>query len=482
MILAAFLVLNAWHPIFAQSNKPSPDTHESGRHVAASSDLKLLIVAPRAFRQELKDFTAFKQARMPAQLIELEEVLAKSSGADDAEKLKLFLFDQWKSHHAGYVLLVGDVDVMPICYMVLDRCTAPAFDYAFYGSDLYYADVAKSDGSFDDWNANKNGFHAQYIGEVRGEKNKNDPINYDQVSYDPELAVGRWPVSTPEEVHIVAAKSMAYELGVEKHSKPGATTIAFLGCGGWVDGRGVCDELAASLPNEWNAEKRYYTDANRNDRTPPPDAKQAVDLLNAGVGVMVHIGHGFDMGWAGSFSMNDFPSLHNADRLPIMISAGCGTGVCTAQAPYEGYTDAAGIEHKGTNNNAEVFTEPPPPPSCYQRGPHNTTSMGEQLLRRGPDGAVAYIGCNTGGQPCAVTLVKGFVQAISELKPSHGVVRLGDCWNSAVRYYIKAERLADLKPNNDWYPPSIFYQPMKYMVFGDPSLPMATKVNSEAKE
>jgi hypothetical protein len=32
------------------------------------------------------------------------------------------------------------------------------------------------------------------------------------------------------------------------------------------------------------------------------------------------------------------------------------------------------------------------------------------------------------------------------------------------------EKLATLKPNADWYPPSIFFQGMKYMLFGDPAL------------
>jgi hypothetical protein len=63
--------------------------------------------------------------------------------------------------------------------MVLDRVTPAAYDYAFYPSDLYYADVAKQDGHFDDWNARHEGFHAVYYGEVRGEKNKEDPINFD---------------------------------------------------------------------------------------------------------------------------------------------------------------------------------------------------------------------------------------------------------------------------------------------------------------
>ena len=47
---------------------------------------------------------------------------------------------------------------------------------------------------------------------------------------------------------------------------------------------------------------------------------------------------------------------------------------------------------------------------------------------------------------------------------------LGDCWAAAVDHYYVAEHLATIKPNDDWYPPSIFFQGMKYMVFGDPAL------------
>jgi hypothetical protein len=40
----------------------------------------------------------------------------------------------------------------------------------------------------------------------------------------------------------------------------------------------------------------------------------------------------------------------------------------------------------------------------------------------------------------------------------------------AVSYYYDLEGLATIKPNADWYPASIFFQAMKYMVYGDPSL------------
>jgi hypothetical protein len=68
-----------------------------------------------------------------------------------------------------------------------------------------------------------------------------------------------------------------------------------------------------------------------------------------------------------------------------------------------------------------------------------------------------------------MTLAEGFVTALA--KAEHP--RVGDCWALAVSYYYDKEHLAELKPNDDWYPPSIFFQGMKFMLFGDPTLPLA---------
>jgi hypothetical protein len=153
----------------------------------------------------------------------------------------------------------------------------------------------------------------------------------------------------------------------------------------------------------------------------------------------------------------------------VVISAGCSTAYFATLPPYESYRDAAGQNHVGTNSG-EVFTAPPPPPAVYQKGEFNRSGLGEQLLKTGPGGAVAYFGCNTGSQPCGLTLVEGFVLGLNrEANP-----RLGSCWLNAVRYYHEKQQLADLKPTADWYPPSIFFQGMKFMLFGDPSLPMPT--------
>jgi hypothetical protein len=384
----------------------------------AARGKKLLIVAPQAFHAALADFVRFKQKTLPTELASLEKVLKTSPGADDPERLKKFLYAAWKRDNLGYALLVGDVDVMPVRYMVLDRVTPAAFDYAFYPSDLYYSDLARQDGSFDDWNARRQGFHASYFGEVRGEKNKKDPINYDQVDYRPDIAVGRWPISTPAEAAGVAAKSMAYEKAVLDGTHPGLKRAAFFAVGGWVDVRGQMDGWAKELAPTWAVERRFYADGTNRFRTPPPVEKELQALLNKGVGLVIHTGHGSDYTWHGCFSPNTLNQVKNSDRLPVMISAGCSTAVFAPLPPYGAYVDIHGGEHKGTDHG-EIFKSPPPPPAPYQKGRFNPSGLGEQLLCRPGSGAVAYIGCNTGSQPCALTLVEGFIRALE--KPVRGV-------------------------------------------------------------
>ncbi len=436
--------------------------------VPTREEKRFLIVAPDRFHDALKEYLAHKQKLRPTELVSLEDVLKSTDGVDDPERLKRFLYDAWKKRSLGYVLLVGDVDVMPVRYMVLDRNTPAAFDYAFYPSDLYYADLAKQDGGFDDWNARKDGFHAGYFGEVRGEHNKKDPINYDEVDYRPEIAVGRWPVSTVEEVKVLAAKSIVYEDAVRDGTHPGLRKAGLFHVGGWVDARRRLDGLVKKMPDGWKTDPYFFDAGDGKYPTPPPDGKRLLAALNKGESLVVHVGHGSENTWEGCFSVKDLGKVKNADRLPVMFSAGCSTAYFAPLPPYGAYVDVDGKEHQGTDAG-EVFAAPPPPPSPYQKGKYNPTGLAEHLLRDGPDGAVVYIGCDTGSQPCALTLLDGFLGA---LRDSDRPV-VGDCWAEAVRYYYDKEHLETLKPNDDWYPPSIFFQGMKYMYFGDPTLPLA---------
>ena len=502
------------YPIPATLTMPAPDRPS------------LAIVAPRALIDALADFVRYKSENYTVTLLELEPILTdtssspSSSATDDPEKLKRRLYDEWKRDPALSVLLVGDADVLPVRYMVLDRNTDPAFHYAFYPSDLYYADLAKDDGSFDDWNAAKDSFHATYFGEVRGEHNKSDPMNYDQVSYIPEIPLGRWPVSTPEQVRAVAAKSIAYDTRVRAESaKPRAAAVMV---GGWVDARSTLNAFASSLAPRFDTTRLFYQDGNETwkDLQPPtaanviaqfaaptspasspatPPANPPATSIPAGltgpasgissgaaVGIKVdtaiasgpaplrlvlHSGHGSDDSWDQCISVHDIPAFKDAPAA-VFMSAGCSTARFATLPPYEPYEDTAGIKHAGTNHG-EIFSAPPPPPAVYAKGDFNRTGLGEQLLLAPSGGAVVYIGCNTGSQPAALTLMAGFVNAADTLPTnSSGVLTAGECWKHAVTQYVARERLRDLKPTEDWYPASIFFQGMKFMFFGDPTAPL----------
>ncbi len=454
----AFIVL------LAGASAPAwPETLD-GPVARTQTTQSMVIVTPQRFEAELKPFVEHKLGELAIEVAILERVLGETSQSDDPEKLKLFLYQAWKHRKARYVLLVGDASVIPVRYMVLDRVDRAACNTAFYASDMYYADVAKANGSFDDWHARKDGHHALYFGEVHGEKNKNDPINFDQINYRPKLAVGRWPVNRPDQVRTLVSKTIAFETQLKNGDKK-TPRVGLIVVGGWVDSRDLMDRLARSMPRSWNINKRYYSDARRKVSTPPPTEPEITQLLNSGMDLLVHSGHGSSTSWLNSLSIKGLGQIKNGKRLPVIISAGCSTGRFTTEPPYEGYLDIRGVEHKGTRGG-ELFADYPTPPAAYQRGRFNPPGLGKQLVNAGPNGAIAYIGCNTGSQPCALTLVEGFVNAWVGGKGS----RLGDCWVNAIDYYYDKERLAKLKPTRSWYPPSIFFQAMKYMVYGDPSL------------
>lgn len=455
VLSAAVVVLSALS-IAAQDSRPK------GPEKAA-----ILIVGPREFSTAVEPLIRHKKVRRPAEFVAIEDVLSSSAGVDDPEKLKRFLFERAEKFGLGYVLLVGDADRMPVRYMMLDRVTEPAFDVAFYPSDLYYADLAKADGTFDDWNARKDGYHGGYFGEVHGESHKDGPINVDQIDYRPDIAVGRWPVSTIAEVTRVVAKTIAYENSAAKSEA--LKRAVFCHVHGWIDARGALDRAITRLPKSYRAERLFFKDAARDDKTAAPIEAEILKSVNAGAGLVFHIGHGNDDQWAECFNVASIPKLTNTAAPAIMMSIGCSTARFAVLPPYEAYVDANGREHKGTNDG-EVFKAPPPPPAAYHSGRYNPPGLGEMLVRERDVGAVAYIGCNTGGQPCALTLMEGMIDALAEVKS--GAPILGDLWSRALTLYYDRENLATLRPNADWYPPSIFSQGMKYMFFGDPSLVM----------
>lgn len=431
---------------------------------------RLTIVTPRVWKGELEDYVVRRGADVRGTVVAWEDLNESQVGVDEPERIKRFLHEQWLAGQIEHVLLVGDASLLPVRYMVLDRATPAAYDYAFYASDLYYADLAKRDRSFENWNGVRDDFHGQYFGEVRGEKNKNDPINFDQIDYLPEIGVGRWPVNSREQLQTIIEKSLTYQNRIAKgeSGKVVNPNAALIAVGGWIDCRPHLDRIGNLLPG-WQIEKRYFSDATRDDGTPPPNEAEVADLFGLPQGLLFHAGHGHPDHWHDCISLDRLMRVETRGRWPIVLSAGCSTSVFAPQAPYEAYVDIHGVRHAGTNSG-QVFEGPPPAVAAIQPRELSYRSLGTDLVVGTHDGAIAYFGCATGSQPCALTLLEGFAGALNSSSQKMETVRLGDAYRQMITYYVESEGLEKLKPNTSWYPPSIFFQGMKFVLFGDPTM------------
>ena len=412
-----------------------------------------LAIAPAQWEAELKPLVALRAAQgWSAHFLALEDALAAEVGADAPERLKRRLWRAWQEEGVTHVLLVGDADVIPVRFMALDRITSAASDIAFYASDLYYADLARADGSFDDWNAAREGMHARYFGEVRGEKHKDGVINFDAISYLPELALGRWPVSERDALQAVVAKTLAWE------AAPPIASALLVHAGEWVDERARLHARGAELVAAgWAVREQFFG-------TPEaPDPERVLAALEAGAGLALHAGHGFEHGWHLCIGTEHEARLAVAPSA-IYFSVGCSTAHLVHEPPYQSYLDADGLAHRGTNDG-EVFSALPPPPAPLQPALYNDSSFGERLLRLPTGGAAAYLGCVTGSQPAALSLLDGFARATAA-----GERTVGGAWRAAVVHFHAAENLDALVPTESWYPPSIYFQAMKFILYGDPAL------------
>ena len=419
--------------------------------------LDLLIIAPEEFVQVLEPLAAHKNnTGLATKILSLESIYQTFPGRNEAEKVKHCLASYKLDRGIKYAMLVGDADKFPISYSKTDRYVSEAAYTAFFPADLYYADLFKSDGTFDDWDQNQNG----YFGEIGGETNAG-PLNVDKVDLKPEIAVGRVPASTTDEVKIYVTKVIGYELNA--YQADWSSSVLLIGTTEYNTGAcRVQDEIAAQYLQNYNVVK-LYSDGNPCEKTIAPSPATITDALNKGVGFVSYIGHGNSDVWQGYYTVKDISGLNNSDRLPVIFAAACGTSEFTTLPPYDPYTDINGTYHVGTNQG-EVFTTTPPQPASIQKE-NNIDGFGEIMTVYQSSGAIGYIGAVTGSQEWEFDLNKYFYEALA-----NGQKTLGDMWNYMEQKYYQTHVPPLVVDPPDWTVLAEFHQPWKFFLFGDPSL------------
>ena len=410
---------------------------------------------------------------MPTILKTLEEIyeIPEMRGRDHAETIKNYLVWARKHWQIKYVMLVGDSDRFPIRY-------TRTYDLGHWGhnfapSDLYYADLFDANGNPDDWDFDDDGLY----GEMQG----NFPagafdLNQDRLHLIPEVAIGRVPASTEQELNAYVEKIIQYETSAD----PGWFKHALLLTGDYPYSNNTNDAIGTILQGQsFQLTKLYH-----NQIWPSTTPNQRIDtinkVLNAGVGFVSYVGHGGGVEppaknggvWGGWYNYYNIPGLANADRLPVIFSAACETGMFHfGKGPY--------LAKEGYEYRATAFPVVPPSPDAfakYRWGPeplemmptqYDVDALAEHFLVKNTAGAIAFIGAYTGTQGDSHTLARYFFEAYAS-----GNVILGDAWNAAIREFVQSviDHFQFPADRNSWYTAARYHHIHKMLLFGDPSL------------
>jgi hypothetical protein len=178
------------------------------------STYDLVIIAPNKFSGILQGLVDHKESKgLATNLVTTEEIFDDYSGYDKPEQIKKFIRYALENWGITYVLLVGGLNSKIIAepredknqgskdWHVPVRYTNIIYnaDEPGYLSDLYYSDIYKSNGDFDNWDSNGNHIYAE---------------NIDKLDFHPDVSVGRLPCRSKKEVRDIVGKIIEYETGI----------------------------------------------------------------------------------------------------------------------------------------------------------------------------------------------------------------------------------------------------------------------------
>ena len=266
----------------------------------------LLIITHEDFLPECERLAEWKNSTgMPTAIVTWQDLASSYTGGDLAERIKRGIEYWYNVRRVKYVLLMGDADVFPVRYITVDwgahtpePAKIHASDFVFSASDLYYADLFNASEDFDDWDLNKNGMY----GELRGANalTGEGPIYYDRIDMYPDVAVGRVPASTLEQVANYVDKVISYETHAKSQTADWMRDVLIVAEG--IDDLGHhdwSDDLSDNLTIGGFTVKKFFDVDTGNRPRPSRDRPDPVKINNEllyGKGLLNLAGHGHPLG------------------------------------------------------------------------------------------------------------------------------------------------------------------------------------------
>jgi hypothetical protein len=190
------------------------------------TEYDMVIIAPNKFSNTLHKLKDHKESNNIRTFIKTtEEIYDEYEGVDKPEEIKLFIKDAIENHGIIYVLLVGGLKNkiwakprdgknhgtqgwhLPVRYNnYIDDPEHPLTIAKIHDpgviTDLYYADIYKEGGEFENWDSNGDGIFAAW--NLIGYEN-------DTIDLEPDVCVGRLACRDKREVKNVVDKIIEYE-------------------------------------------------------------------------------------------------------------------------------------------------------------------------------------------------------------------------------------------------------------------------------
>ncbi|HIH28281.1 MAG TPA: peptidase C25 [Thermoplasmata archaeon] len=189
----------------------------------AESTYDLVIITPEKFSSEVQRLVDHKNSRgVQTTMKTTEDIYDEYTGRDKPEQIKYFIRYALETWGVTSVLLFGGLKsniiakaqdnvnegskswYLPIRYSNFQWDGDESYNFTSgepgYISDLYYADIYKEGGVFDDWDSNGNNVFAEWSGELR-----------DELDLYPDVAYGRLACRSTREAKTVVDKIINYE-------------------------------------------------------------------------------------------------------------------------------------------------------------------------------------------------------------------------------------------------------------------------------
>jgi hypothetical protein len=254
-------------PMIATGSGPIPGSTTMGLGA------EYLVITSGELAPAFYPFVVWKnQKGLLTEIVLIEDILARYSGVDDAERLREYLKEAYAAG-AKWVLLGGDETIIPIRYAYPGNVSAAQALRYEQVTDLYFADLTG------DWNADGDQTWGEYL--------------QDSPDIFPEVYVGRVPVKNQTDIEVWVNKEIMYE------TNPNNGDFDYLTRGLFITADQMRDlnehtQLASAMPANFEVDYSRCAEEPSGGAAAPtqPTGETIRDVMSEGWGFVSNLNHG----------------------------------------------------------------------------------------------------------------------------------------------------------------------------------------------